>query len=302
MPTERREGAIRVGATGQRATGGARRFQRKAAVFGGWHEPDESRGSCPDLGAARGETPRADSANPHVAFDVAGAGDVAWSRGISAKAGAPVLDPTDVAGAGDVAWSRGISAKAGAPVLDPTDGEGAGNVAWPKCVGHTGAPVLDPTDVAGAGDVAWSRGISAKAGAPVLDPTERRTEASARAIERASSDPTAMKRSNVRGAKGPCHLQSLRRKEGKDEMIKASIDLQDLRRRIYVKAKAEPSWRFERRRHLAHAQKRKGFGWERRSRLTRGCLRLSGETRQAESRPSRVRLRVARRPPELCRW
>src|ERR1035438_7071718 len=32
--------------------------------------------------------------------------------------------------------------------------------------------------------------------------------------------------------------------EGKDEMTKASIDLQDLRRRIYVKAKAEPSWRF----------------------------------------------------------
>ena len=27
-------------------------------------------------------------------------------------------------------------------------------------------------------------------------------------------------------------------------MTKASIDLQDLRRRIYVKAKAEPSWRF----------------------------------------------------------
>src|SRR5580704_3608955 len=32
--------------------------------------------------------------------------------------------------------------------------------------------------------------------------------------------------------------------EGKDEMTKASIDLQDLRRRIYGKAKAEPSWRF----------------------------------------------------------
>src|SRR6202008_303443 len=32
--------------------------------------------------------------------------------------------------------------------------------------------------------------------------------------------------------------------EGKDEMIKASIDLQDLRRRIYVKAKAEPSLAF----------------------------------------------------------
>src|ERR1700726_1981827 len=32
--------------------------------------------------------------------------------------------------------------------------------------------------------------------------------------------------------------------EGKDEMTKASIDLQDLRRRIYAKAKADPSWRF----------------------------------------------------------
>jgi RNA-directed DNA polymerase len=31
---------------------------------------------------------------------------------------------------------------------------------------------------------------------------------------------------------------------GGGEMIKAPIDLQDLRRRLYVKAKAEPSWRF----------------------------------------------------------
>jgi RNA-directed DNA polymerase len=31
---------------------------------------------------------------------------------------------------------------------------------------------------------------------------------------------------------------------GKDEMTKASSSLQDLRRGIYVKAKAEPSWRF----------------------------------------------------------
>lgn len=53
-------------------------------------------------------------------------------------------------------------------------------------------------------------------------------------------------------------------KEGKDEMTKTSIDLQDLMRRIYVKAKAEPSWRFWGvRRHLAQAQKRKGFGWKR---------------------------------------
>lgn len=32
--------------------------------------------------------------------------------------------------------------------------------------------------------------------------------------------------------------------EGRGEMTKAPIDLQDLRRRLYVKAKAEPSWRF----------------------------------------------------------
>src|ERR1700745_249733 len=31
---------------------------------------------------------------------------------------------------------------------------------------------------------------------------------------------------------------------GRGEMIKAPINLQDLRRRLYVKAKAEPSWRF----------------------------------------------------------
>ena len=32
--------------------------------------------------------------------------------------------------------------------------------------------------------------------------------------------------------------------EGSGEMIKAPVELQDLRRRLYVKAKAEPSWRF----------------------------------------------------------
>src|SRR6266513_6193311 len=44
--------------------------------------------------------------------------------------------------------------------------------------------------------------------------------------------------------RGPAICNASNIKEGKDEMIKASIDLQDLRRRIYVKAKAEPSWRF----------------------------------------------------------
>ncbi len=40
---------------------------------------------------------------------------------------------------------------------------------------------------------------------------------------------------------------------GRGDMIKAPIDLQDLRRRIYAKAKAEPSGRLQRR----------GFGWKR---------------------------------------
>ncbi len=39
-------------------------------------------------------------------------------------------------------------------------------------------------------------------------------------------------------------------------MRKAPIGLRDLRRKLYVKAKAEPSWRFQRR----------GFGWKRWSR------------------------------------
>src|SRR5947208_12690596 len=57
----------------------------------------------------------------------------------------------------------------------------------------------------------------------------------------AAGSGVARKRSNVRGAKGPCHLQCLQRKEGKDAMTKASIDLQDLRRRLYVKAMLKAS-------------------------------------------------------------
>jgi RNA-directed DNA polymerase len=44
--------------------------------------------------------------------------------------------------------------------------------------------------------------------------------------------------------RGPAVGKVSDNKEGKDEMTKASIGLQDLRRRLYVKAKAEPSWRF----------------------------------------------------------
>jgi len=44
--------------------------------------------------------------------------------------------------------------------------------------------------------------------------------------------------------RGPAICNASNQGEGTDETTKASIELQDLRRRIYVKAKAEPSWRF----------------------------------------------------------
>jgi len=42
----------------------------------------------------------------------------------------------------------------------------------------------------------------------------------------------------------PASNKSSNNKEGKDEMIKASITLQDLRKKIYTKAKSEKDWRF----------------------------------------------------------
>jgi RNA-directed DNA polymerase len=43
---------------------------------------------------------------------------------------------------------------------------------------------------------------------------------------------------------GPAVCNGSNNKEGKGEMTKAPISLQDLRRSLYVKAKAEPAWRF----------------------------------------------------------
>ena len=43
---------------------------------------------------------------------------------------------------------------------------------------------------------------------------------------------------------GPTVSNDSDKKEGNGEMIKAPVSLQDLRRRIYLKAKAEPGWRF----------------------------------------------------------
>jgi len=54
----------------------------------------------------------------------------------------------------------------------------------------------------------------------------------------------AGKRGNARGAKGPCCWQSSDERGGRGGMTKPSIGLQDLRRRMYVKAKAEAEWRF----------------------------------------------------------
>jgi RNA-directed DNA polymerase len=44
--------------------------------------------------------------------------------------------------------------------------------------------------------------------------------------------------------RGPAVCSFSGRQEGKDEKTKASVNLQDLRRRIYVKAKADTTWRF----------------------------------------------------------
>jgi len=44
--------------------------------------------------------------------------------------------------------------------------------------------------------------------------------------------------------RGPAVCKGSNKKEGKGEMRKAPISLQDLRRSLYVKAKAEPPWRF----------------------------------------------------------
>src|SRR5256885_2821442 len=54
--------------------------------------------------------------------------------------------------------------------------------------------------------------------------------------------------------RGPAICNASNIGEGKDEMTKASIDLQDLRRRIYVKAKAEPSWRIRSEEHTSELQ------------------------------------------------
>jgi RNA-directed DNA polymerase len=44
--------------------------------------------------------------------------------------------------------------------------------------------------------------------------------------------------------RGPAVGSDSNKKEGKGEMTKTPISLQDLRRSLYVKAKAEPTWRF----------------------------------------------------------
>ena len=55
----------------------------------------------------------------------------------------------------------------------------------------------------------------------------------------AAGSVVALKRGNARGAKGPCCTQLLRStKRGRGEPIDSSVNLQELRRRVYVKAKA----------------------------------------------------------------
>ena len=54
---------------------------------------------------------------------------------------------------------------------------------------------------------------------------------------------------------GPAAENAGVKTEGRGEMIKAPTDLQDLRRRLYVKVKTEPSWRFWHRLSQRHCGK-----------------------------------------------
>ena len=72
-------------------------------------------------------------------------------------------------------------------------------------------------------------------------------------------------------------------------MTKVPMSLQDLQRRIDVKAKAEPSWRF---RHLMRARNRKGFGWKRWSRQwLYDTLRLFNNYRVSRPQPKALPVR-----------
>src|SRR5260370_17735003 len=44
--------------------------------------------------------------------------------------------------------------------------------------------------------------------------------------------------------RSPAVCNDSNKKEGKGDMTKTPVNLQDLRRSLYIKAKAEPAWRF----------------------------------------------------------
>ena len=95
--------------------------------------------------------------------------------------------------------------------------------------------------------------------------------------------------------RGPAVCNDSNKKEGRGDMTKTPVSLQDLRRSLYIKAKAEPAWRFwglcvhvckvfavgdssecfsfvrdwvekKVRGHLMRAREQTGFGWQRWSR------------------------------------
>ena len=176
---------------------------------------------------------------------------VAWIAGWRET---KTLKPIDNASAGEATTHRAVTtvnAKVASKVSSP-EGRAPNRRAKAACRSRN---LIDaaPTLRRGGSDSTVTRTCRATGEALLVPARNRRsrvgritgeTGKSAEEAERVAAGSAMTMKQNDRGAKGPCHLQRLRRKEGKDEMTKASIDLQDLRRRIYVKVKAELLRRF----------------------------------------------------------
>src|SRR2546427_609831 len=99
---------------------------------------------------------------------------------------------------------------------------------WQGRIKQLEKPSSSQREIAGAGPT-YNRRYREKEGRREGDgPASSSEEAAVMAVEQ----------------RGPAVGNDSNKKEGKGEMTKTPISLQDLRKSLYVKAKAEPTWRF----------------------------------------------------------